>query len=83
MYADREGQMPEDVKYSLDLILRNYSLSFDKENLVWHNDDSYTEFVNNNIAICLKKDIITKNVGVSYFIPQREEFKNLVGSYAK
>lgn len=81
VYADREGQMPEDVKYSLDLIVRNYKLSFDKDNLVWHNDDSYTEYVNNNISVCLKKEILTKNAGISYFIPCKEEFKQLVSKY--
>ena len=36
-------------------------LSFDKENTVWHNDDSYVEFNGQT----LKKQIVEKHLGVS------------------
>lgn len=51
VYADREGQIPEDVQYSFDLIKNNFVLSFNKSATVWHNDDSYVQ-INKQ---CLKK----------------------------
>ena len=81
VYADREGEMPEDVKYSIDLVSSNIPLSFDKENLVWHNDDSYTEYVVNNIPICLKKEIIEKQTGRDFFLDKTEEFSKLISEF--
>ena len=81
VYADREGQIPEDVQYSFDLIRSGYSLSFDKENLVWHNDNSYTVWNKGNEYrghICLKKEIITEEFDVEFFPPNKREFKQIV-----
>jgi hypothetical protein len=78
VYADRDGGMPEDVKYSIDLVSNNISLSFDKENLVWHNDDSYTEYVMNGIPVCLKKEIITQQTGNDFFLEKTEQFNKLI-----
>ena len=43
-YADqRPAGIEEDVDYSLRLQKKGFTISFDKENLVWHNDDQYVE----------------------------------------
>lgn len=81
VYADREGQIPEDVQFSLDLIKNNVILSFNKESLVWHNDDSYMAINENNAYngfVCLKKELITKLYDVEFFPPHKQEFKNLL-----
>ena len=49
-YADKEGEssldnINEDVEYSFRLQEKGFTISFDKENLVWHNDDQYVEDV--------------------------------------
>jgi len=50
-YAERNGGVNEDVEYSLRLQRNGCRLSFDKENLVIHNDDSYEQVGN----ICIRK----------------------------
>jgi GT2 family glycosyltransferase len=80
VYADREGQMPEDVKYSIDLKNKNYTLSFNKESLVWHNDDSYTEFNNGVYTLTLKKDLLREKMDMHFFLPNSLEFTNYVGN---
>ncbi len=70
VYADREGEIPEDVQYSLDLIKAGYSLGFNKDALVWHNDDSYCEFDD----LCLKKHLIEQKFGIKDFPATCEEF---------
>jgi len=80
VYADREGQMPEDVKYSIDLKNKNYTLSFNKEALVWHNDDSYTEFNDGVYTLTLKKDLLKEKMDMHFFLPNSSEFTNYVGN---
>ena len=48
------------LNYSLRLQQKGHDLSFDSENLVWHNDDSYSEIDN----MCLKKQVISERTGL-------------------
>ncbi len=54
-YAEKNGGINEDVEYSLRLQKLGYEISFDKENLVWHNDDSYVQVGDR----CLKKSLFS------------------------
>ena len=47
----------EDVDMSLRVMEKGMALSFDKENTVWHNDDSYTEVA----GATLKKQVLLEN----------------------
>ena len=77
-YAEKEGGINEDVEYSLRLQSLGYSLSFDKENTVWHNDESYVECYNGNIfipgSLCLKKEELTKKYELEFFPDESKEF---------
>ena len=73
VYADREGGIPEDVKFSLDLIKAGYNISFNESATVWHNDDSYCEFENS----CLKKSFITEKFGIDFFPSNTIEFEEV------
>jgi G:T-mismatch repair DNA endonuclease (very short patch repair protein) len=55
-YAEKNGGVNEDVEYSLRLQKLGYEISFDKENMVWHNDDSYVDMG----QVCVKKNSIEK-----------------------
>lgn len=70
VYADRDGGMPEDIKYSLDLKKENYYFSFNKNATVWHNDESYTQWGKTT----LKKDVIERQYNVAVFPDQSEKF---------
>lgn len=74
VYADREGQVPEDIQYSFDLIKNGYMLSFNENSLVWHNDDTYIQ-VNN---ICIKKNHAKEMIGFVPFSTESEEFLEVV-----
>jgi hypothetical protein len=39
------------------LAKNGFALSFDENNTVWHNDDSYVQMGN----LCLKKDVVIKS----------------------
>jgi glycosyltransferase involved in cell wall biosynthesis len=81
VYADKEGQIPEDVQFSLDLIKNNVILSFNKNSLVWHYDDNYMAINENNAysgLVCLKKEIISKIYDVDFFPPNKQQFKKLI-----
>jgi GT2 family glycosyltransferase len=78
VYADRQGGIPEDVQYSLDLVKKGYIFSFNKDALVWHYDDSYTEHTVNNISVCMKKDVIKKMTNTDFFLDRTNEFDNLL-----
>ena len=41
--GDQEGKISEDVKFSIDLINKGYTISFNKNATVWHNDAKYTQ----------------------------------------
>jgi len=78
VYADREGGIPEDVQYSFDLIANGFPLSFNENSLVWHNDDSYTEFNTANYCQTLKKDLLKDKFGFDFFLPQDGEYLSIV-----
>ena len=46
-------------------------IEFDKENYVWHNDESYTEFGDQT----LKKQVVKERTGFSHFPDTCEQFK--------
>ena len=71
--GDQEGKMSEDIKFSLDLIKNGFSLSFNENSEVWHNDDSYTEFNNQTI----KKEVITEKFNIDFFPPISRKFKEI------
>jgi len=73
-YHHKPNDVGEDVQYSYDLANNFYLLSFNKNALVWHNDDTYTEF--NNLT--LKKEIIKEKTGITFFPFNAEEYDNLV-----
>jgi hypothetical protein len=54
-YAEKNGGENEDVEYSLRLQKLGYEISFDKDNLVWHNDDSYVQVGDK----CLKRSLFS------------------------
>jgi hypothetical protein len=78
VYADREGGIPEDVQYSFDLIENGFLFSFNKNSLVWHNDDSYTEFSNAISSQTLKKELLKEKMNFEFFLPEDEQFLNLI-----
>ena len=78
VYADRENQVPEDVQYSSDLKNSSYNFSFNKEALVWHYDDSYTEFSDGVNTVVLKKDVLKQQFNFNFFLPNSDLFKNLL-----
>ena len=73
-YAEKNGGLNEDVEYSLRLQKLGYEISFDKDNVVWHNDDSYAEIEN----LCLKKEIIHEKLGVEIDSKNTEAFEKLL-----
>lgn len=76
-YAEKNGKMNEDVEYSQRLKKEGYKLSFDKQNTVWHWDESYQEFsLNPTTLICLRKNMLPASM-----IKQtvyRQEFSDLL-----
>jgi hypothetical protein len=77
-YAEKDGGINEDVEYSLRLQSLGHTLSFDKENTVWHNDDAYVECYNGNIfvpgSLCLKKEELTEKYELEFFPNESKEF---------
>jgi glycosyltransferase involved in cell wall biosynthesis len=59
--AEKTGGVNEDVEMSQRMHANNITLSFDKDNTVWHNDNTYKEYS----SLTLKVDIIAKHLGVS------------------
>lgn len=54
-YATDKGfPMNEDVEYSLRLQKAGYKISFDKNNIVYHDDDTYIQIDN----LCIKKNLL-------------------------
>ena len=82
VYADQlENQIPEDVQFSADILEAGYSFSFNKNALVWHNDDRYCTWNKGNMYaphVCMKKEWITDIWGVEFFPPQLKDFNSLV-----
>lgn len=79
VYADREGGIPEDIQYSFDLIKKQYPLHFNESALVWHNDDSYTEFSFGPSSLTLKKEVLQKQYNMNFFLPEDEQFESILG----
>jgi len=81
VYADREDKIPEDVQYSMDLKNAGYVFHFNKETLVWHYDEAYTEFSAGNgmPTQTLKKDFLKEHFNLSFFLPRDDAFNELVG----
>ena len=77
VYGDREGQVPEDVQYSIDLKNNSYTFDFNSSSLVWHNDNTYSEFN----GVCLKKELISKQFPMLEFLDNDEKYDNLVNFY--
>ena len=80
VYADREGQIPEDVQYSFDLIKNKYKLDFNELSLVWHNDDSYTEFSTGAVSLTMKKELLTNQYNINFFLPEDDTLTELIGN---
>ena len=75
VYADREKQgIPEDVQFNIDFRKKGYSLKFNASATVWHNDDSYTEVMNQT----LKKQTIEQIYEGFNFPEECLEYKNLL-----
>ncbi len=75
-YAERFGQVNEDVEYSKRLFENGYTISFDKGNHVWHWDDAYVEWnPSQNASQCLRKTVVEENFGVDIFPPESRKFK--------
>ncbi len=72
-YAKRNGGINEDVEYSFRLQRKGFVLSFDKDNLVWHNDNSYIEDVNQQRVL----DMDTAKAKGLPIPPVTERFLNL------
>jgi len=72
VYGDKEGQIPEDVQYSIDLKNSSYNFSFNKLSLVWHNDNSYYEWRGQT----LKKQLLKDKMNMVLFPEECEEFTN-------
>lgn len=68
--AEKQGGVNEDIEMSRRMFANGIELSFDKENMVWHNDDSYIEANNQT----LKKDLAEKH-GFTFFPPTSRKFK--------
>jgi glycosyltransferase involved in cell wall biosynthesis len=73
-YAERNGKLNEDVEYSVRLQQKGYTISFDKENLVWHNDDNYIELKEYNLTV--KKEIAKDRLGIKEFPKITKHFQN-------
>ncbi len=73
--AEKNGKLNEDIEMSLRMHNNGVILSFDKENTVWHNDDSYVELN----QLTLKKEIAEKN-GFTFFPPASRNFKKVIES---
>ena len=65
----------EDIELSIRMHRAGIKLSFDKDNYVWNNDESYMEVFLGHSRVTVKKDIMSKKYGFEYFIPTSEEFK--------
>ncbi len=72
--SEKTGQPNEDIEMSIRMHANRISLCFDKDNLVWHDDDSYTEFRDQT----LKKQIVIDKTGFSHFPDPNIEYREVV-----
>ncbi len=83
-YAEKQGQLNEDLELSVRLHQAGIILRFDKENWVWHWDDSYTEWCfGDGRSVCARKDDITETLGIDTFLPNATEFVALIEALAR
>ncbi len=80
VYADKEGKVPEDVQYSIDLKNNSYLIDFNESSLVWHNDERYTSLAVHNKSVCVFKEIILSNDSAYTFPDMHPKFKLLINS---
>ena len=75
--AAERGLAPynEDIDMTIRIHNAGIKFCFDKNNLVWHNDDSYMEFNEQT----LKKDLV-KKMGVDFFPEHSKRFTETVGA---
>ena len=70
--SEKQGGINEDIEMSIRMHKNGFPLSFDKENFVWHDDDSYSEYD----VYTLKKEQIAKILDIEedflYKEPTRE-----------
>jgi hypothetical protein len=60
------------------LVKNNILLSFNKSSLVWHNDDTYTEFSSAEHTLTLKKNMLKEKFGFEFFLPEDQGYALLV-----
>lgn len=73
--AEKQGGINEDVEMSKRMFANGIQLSFDKQNTVWHNDDSYSEYG----ELTLKKDQILKLSGIDLnYLPPCDEYESVM-----
>lgn len=87
-YAEEKEEFNEndDVEYSKRLQDNGYSLMFDKDNLVWHYDDSYMEWrMQDGTLLCLDKETVEEEFGIdtSVMTEREDRFENLIESLAE
>jgi glycosyltransferase involved in cell wall biosynthesis len=73
IHSGKSGSIPEDVRYSFDLSSKGFTLSFNKNAVVWHNDERYTEFEERTLL----KELISANRNVM-FPPDSKKFASLL-----
>ena len=80
IYADKnQGRPNEDVEYTKRLKKDGYLIKFDKQNIIWHWDNAYTQVqVQNGMFQTLRKADIEKALGPQNFPPHSEQFVNLL-----
>ena len=59
--AEQQGGINEDIEMSMRMNASGIELSFDKENTVWHNDNTYMEFNDQT----LKKELVNDHFGMN------------------
>jgi len=74
VYGDREGNIPEDVQYSIDLKNNSYTFEFNQDSLVWHFDESYFQFQQQT----LKKELLINKLNMAVFPENCDEFTDCV-----
>ncbi len=74
IHSDREGGIPEDIQYSIDLKKDLKALHFNKSSTVWHNDNDYTQWGQQTF----KKDGLKKSLNIAMFPDNDNEFNNIV-----
>lgn len=78
VYAEKQGKINEDLDYSQRLHEAGYILNFDKENIIWHWDDNYTQVQGPQGSLTLRKSEITKHTGHTEFAPRCETFQSVL-----